>query len=186
MLGRFEEGFAAAERARALEPLWPLVIVDTAWLHYRARDFERAAAESRRALELEPTNGGAVHCLVSSLQKLGDDRAAWVEMRAHLDRVGQLAEIPGIGGEQPAQALRNVRSWRRAEVERRAEEEFVSAHTQVFSLAGLDRNDEMLDGLETALEARDRVVLLALVHPDFDELRDDPRFQSLVDRVGFP
>ncbi len=70
--------------------------------------------------------------------------------------------------------------------ERLAEEGFVSAHSQVFSLTDLDRTDEMLHWLEVSLETRDRVALLMLVHPAFDDLRADPRFQSLVEQVGFP
>lgn len=107
-------------------------------------------------------------------------------MRSHLDAEGLLAEIPGIEGEAPAGALRNVRRWSRAEVERLAEEGFVSAHSQVFSLTDLDRTDEMLHWLEVSLETRDRVALLMLVHPAFDDLRANPRFQSLVERVSFP
>ena len=185
-LGLHELGLAHAQRARELEPLWPLVIVDTAWFHFRARDYEQAVAESRRALQLEPGMPGAVTCLVESLQQLGDPEAAWVEMRAYLDGRGLLAKIPGLAGEDPAGSLRAVRLWKRAEIERMAQQTFLSAHAQVFSLAGLGRDDELLTWLATALETRDRVALLTRVHPAFDSLRDDPRFQAVVDAVGFP
>ena len=185
-LGLHEEGLASARKARELEPLWPLVIADTAWFHYRARDFESAAAESRRALELEPGMSSAVHCLVESLRRMGEERAAWAEMRADLDARGLLARVPGIDGDDPRTALDNVRRWYRDEVERVAEERFVSIHSQVFSLTGLNRDDEVLEWLDASVETRDRVALLTLVHPAFDELREDPRFRTFVQNMGFP
>ena len=129
---------------------------------------------------------GAAQCLAACLQRLGDDEAAWSELRGFLDRNGLLAEIPGIDGDDPATALRNVRVWSRGEVERAAASGFVSAHSQVFSLCGLERDDEVLDWLETGLEQRDRVVLLTLVHPAFDRFRGKPRFDAVLDAVGFP
>lgn len=184
-MGLHEQGLAAVRRARELEPLWPLVIADTAWFHYRARDFTRGAEESRRALELEPGMASAVLCLVACLRRLDEVEAAWVEMRSYLDSAGLLAKIPGLEGGDPETALRNVRLWMRAEVERAAEAGYVSAHSQVFSLTELDRDEEVLSWLEESLVTRDRVALLTLVHPAFDDLRKDARFQAIVDQVGF-
>ena len=185
-LGLHEEGLASAQRARALEPLWPLVLVDTAWFHYRARDYEEAAAESRRALQLEPGMSGAVECLVQSLEKLGDAEQAWEVLRAHLEAEALLAEVPGLEGADAAGSLAAVRRWKRAEIEALAQERFIPAHTLVFSLTDLGREDDVLIELAKAIKQRDRVALLTRVHPAFDGLRDEPRFQALVAEVGFP
>ena len=185
-LGLHEAAVQAAQRARDLEPLSSLIAVDTAWLLFRARDFEAALVECRRALALEPGQPSAVSCLAESFEQLGDSEAAWETLRTH----GALEAFENgrasLEALAPERALQELRRLRREALERRARTQWVSGHARVFSLIGLGRDDELLDELERALEERDRVVVLTRVHPLFDGLRDHPRFRAVVEAVGFP
>ena len=40
--------------------------------------------------------------------------------------------------------------------------------------------------MRSLLRTRDRVPLLTKIHPIFDELRGNPRFENIVEAVGFP
>ena len=51
---------------------------------------------------------------------------------------------------------------------------------------GLGETDLAFAWLEKALEARDWQMALLNVEPAFDDLRSDPRFAALVERVGLP
>ena len=51
---------------------------------------------------------------------------------------------------------------------------------------GLGETDRAFEWLEKALEARDWQMALLNVEPLFDDLRSDPRFAALVERVGLP
>jgi hypothetical protein len=50
--------------------------------------------------------------------------------------------------------------------------------------AALGDTEKALASLETAYEARDLQLQYLGVHPGYDPLRADPRFQDLVKRVG--
>ena len=51
---------------------------------------------------------------------------------------------------------------------------------------GLGETDEALAWLEKAFEKRCRSLAWLNVAKEYDGLRSDPRFQSLVKRVGLP
>ncbi len=185
-LGLHEEALREVQEAKSLEPLWPVVGADAAWFYYRARRFEDAARESREALALEPELYSATLCLVASLKRLGRHAEAWQTMRAHLDTLGLLAQVPGLDGGDPVDALYRVRTWSRERVEERARAGYVSPYSHVFSLTGLGRSGEVLDWLEEGIRTGDRITVLMKVHPSLDELRESARFRELLGSVGFP
>jgi hypothetical protein len=55
---------------------------------------------------------------------------------------------------------------------------------QIYAYAG--ENDRVLEWLERAFEQRDPNLPYVGVHPDFDNVRDEPRFRELVRRMNFP
>ena len=52
--------------------------------------------------------------------------------------------------------------------------------------AGLGETEQALDWLERACEQRDSWMIFLKVHPYFESLRDLPRFQRIIKRIGFP
>ena len=51
---------------------------------------------------------------------------------------------------------------------------------------GLGETDRAFEWLEKAIEARDWQMAMLKVEPAFDDLRSDPRFAALLERVGLP
>jgi hypothetical protein len=67
-----------------------------------------------------------------------------------------------------------------------AQRRYVSPHSIAIIHAGLDQAAEVIEWLTRACDERsDRLVFLN-VDPVFDNLRADPRFRSIVERVGLP
>lgn len=52
--------------------------------------------------------------------------------------------------------------------------------------AGLNDRDDAFQWLEAAYAVRDRGLTYLKVDPCVDPLRSDPRFASLIKRIGFP
>ncbi len=73
------------------------------------------------------------------------------------------------------------------ELQQRAKKEFISPTVTALAAAYLDEIDEAFEYLEQAYASRDAMILsLRYEHWVPDSLRDDPRFQKLLDKVGFP
>ena len=73
--------------------------------------------------------------------------------------------------------------------------ETLAAHSRTtfvmpLEIAGLyasaGANDRALEWLERAIKGRDPNMVLLSVHPRWDPLRSDPRFQDLLRRMNFP
>jgi len=64
-----------------------------------------------------------------------------------------------------------------------------SRHVQSVAFAilhlGLGEVDQSLTWLETACEQREAQITGVKVHPVYDSLRSEPRFQAILHRVGF-
>ena len=52
--------------------------------------------------------------------------------------------------------------------------------------ARLGEKDKAFEWLERAFEERAGLLIYLKIHPMFDELREDPRFEVLVSRIGIP
>jgi hypothetical protein len=52
--------------------------------------------------------------------------------------------------------------------------------------AALGDHDGAIAKLEEAFAIRERHIIMIKVDPRLDELRDDPRFKELYEKVGFP
>ena len=93
---------------------------------------------------------------------------AWVaEMRKGYEREGE-------------------RGFREAYVEGLRPQEGAWAHdfNMAAGLANLGRTEEALDLLEKVVDERHAIAIQIGVQPSFDVLRDEPRFQALLKRVG--
>jgi hypothetical protein len=51
---------------------------------------------------------------------------------------------------------------------------------------GLEDNDHAFEWLEKAMQAREWQMPTLKASPIFDGLRSDPRFPTLLDRIGLP
>jgi predicted Zn-dependent protease len=72
------------------------------------------------------------------------------------------------------------------ELKNRRREEYVRPYILAEDYAALGEKDEAMDWLEKAYEERDDWINWIKVDPNLDVLRSEPRFASLLHRVGFP
>jgi adenylate cyclase len=63
---------------------------------------------------------------------------------------------------------------------------YVSPYDIAFVYAGLGDKDKLFQWLNKAAEDRSTALAEIKVHPRFDKLRKDPRFQDLLRRLGLP
>jgi hypothetical protein len=62
----------------------------------------------------------------------------------------------------------------------------VPAYKFMLIHAGLDNKEQAFEWLEKAYENREFAMAILQVAECLDDLRDDPRFDDLIRRIGFP
>jgi TolB-like protein/DNA-binding winged helix-turn-helix (wHTH) protein/tetratricopeptide (TPR) repeat protein len=175
VLGRHDEAIAEHERARELDPLSLIVNANLTRAFYFARRYDEAIDQGRRTLRIDPTFGIAVFWLEGALRHKGLLEEA-VKLRQ--DFAG------------PERAPLIARTFQRDGFQallRETGEAFLKAgffETAARAYAQIGEKDRAISLLETCVQKRCANVVGMNVEPDFDGLRDDPRFQKLVHQLG--
>ncbi len=181
--GRHAEALLAIDRARVLDPLSAAVNGDIGWYLYFARRYDDAIAQYQKALELEPDLGWVHTFLFDAQVQKGDLEAAKTQALAALRLANApAARIERMEGLDPPAAVRSYVDGIIAGVQKMTPPpaEFLAAR-----LAQAGRGDEALAWLEKGADTRARwLVSLVLVEPRFDTIRNHPRFQAVLRRVG--
>jgi len=183
--GRHREAWQTIERALALEPLSLYMTIDKGWLLYVARDYDRAAEELGRAVELFPDAPqlrallGAVYTQQGRLP----EGIAELEEGMRLSPTGSW--FRGYLGYAYGRAGREADARRvLAELRDLSAHHYVDAEQFALVHVGLGELDEAVDWLYRAQEDQNGWVTWMPVEPIVDPLRSHPRYLVLLDSVG--
>lgn len=182
--GRLEEAIALGREAQRLEPLVPFRSTSLGTLYYYERDYEKAIAEMQRALSITPGFAIAEYGLgrVYSAQGRTDEALAAIERALGPLRYPEwLAEYARVllqaGRRRDAERVLSELSQQPDRGTPYPEQE---AHRAIV----LGEHDRAFAILERAIESRSLGMLWLLVDPRVDPLRRDPRFTTLLSRIG--
>src|SRR5262249_1350534 len=183
---RFEESLDQVRRAAALDPVSPIIASGVAWMHHLSRRFDLEVEAARTALGLEPNFMMARYRLGEGYLHQGRYDEAIVELeRAHTlagespDLIAAVAYAHGRAGHHD-EALTRLRELERLHAERRR---YVSPYALALVHTGLGNRDAAFLWLGRAIDERAWGTALLPVEADFDPLRSDARFQTLVLRI---
>ena len=184
-LGRFDEAIAKVKKAVELDPLNPFFQMSLSFYQYWAGEYDNAIAQARKTLEMDP-NSAIAHVLSGlSLLKTGDTAGAMAELqKARMPDPGAwyqgfLGYAYAISGDRP-KAEQSLR-----ELEELAKRQYVSPTAFATIYLGLGEKEQCLDWLEKAYEQRDSACWYLKIDQIYDTVRNEPRFQTLVKKVGF-
>lgn len=187
ILGRHAEALAEVKLAREIEPLnLRINALEGLFLIHAGRNDE-ALARFQKTFELDP-NFWLAHNFAASAYI---EKGMFAEAVAEARRSRELYD----GGSQPI-ALEGYalgKSGKRTEARTVLEELLKSSTTRYvtpYHIAliynGLDERDKTLELLERAFEQHSPRMVFLKVEPKWNNLRDEPRFQDLLLRVGLP
>jgi TolB-like protein/tetratricopeptide (TPR) repeat protein len=182
-LGRFADGVAAAQHARALDPLSPDHLSQEGRALFRARRYDEAVQAFERALEVDPNFGSAVSRLIDTFIVTGRYAEAESLLQKRRDLLGE-ARV------QTAQVY--AKTGRLAAARALLTEEDSSppvgggggAAVALVHLA-LGDPDRALASLERAVSAR-RMLAFTLRDPRFDAIAATPRFRQILKDMNLP
>jgi len=185
--GRFSEALAEANCACALDPLSVIINRDLGIIYYYARQPDRAIEQYQKTMELDP-NFALLHQGLGRayLEKgIRADAISEIQKAVRLSRsssamLATLAHAYAVTG-KPQEARKILRDLRA-----RSRRSYVSPTSIAVIFVGLSDKENALEWLEKACQQRDPGLHTLKVHPIFDSLRSEPRFQDLVRRMNFP
>ena len=183
--GRHDAALAEISRAAELDPVSPAILKDKGLAHYYGRRYEQAIEVAKKALELDPSFS-TVHRLLSlSYQGLRQFDQAMAEHDRWRILTGneveasfalaQLYAVSGRGDEARGICERLLSDSPLGGIAFRA---------LALVCAALDDKDMAFEWLEKGYERRDDSLCSLKVDPKMDNLREDPRFVSLLRRIG--
>jgi len=182
-MGRFDEALVEIRRAQELDPLSLIISAIKGYILYYARQYDLAIEQCRKTLEMDPNFVPAHLYLLWCYAQKGMDEEAIAEYQILQELIGKVALLNYVA----------VVPMERSEL-RKALDELIKLSQQIYvpptSIAliyvSLDEKDQAFQWLEKAYEERDMRMPFLKVWPGFDPLRDDPRFQDLLQRMNFP
>ena len=183
-LGRFEEGRQRLIRARDLDPLSPAIRASFGILDFYERRYEEAIDGQQRVLETDPHFGLAHYVIGSCHEQLGRHDEAIEAYRKASDASGGSVETLAALGSGLALAGHEGEARDLLEQLRdRARDSYVSPVRLAQLLLGLGEREKALAALSEAGDSRATELIWLRVHPAWDHIRADQRFEALVDIV---
>ena len=180
-LDRLAESRSHLERAVELDPLSRRWRANLAFVYAFEREPEEAEAQARRLLELEPEFSYGHYILAFALSEQGEHQAAIETMeRAVALEPEDLATLIGLGYVHAAAGNRQRALELIAENEKRGG----SLKEIALVYGALGEIDRAFEYLDRAYEIDPAELGLIASDPSADPLRDDPRFDALLEKLG--
>ncbi|MBA3711402.1 MAG: protein kinase [Pyrinomonadaceae bacterium] len=178
---RFDEAIAEIKTATELEPASVFhQLMYGNILHY-ARRYEEAAAQYKRVLAMDENNVNAYLWLINTLTFQGNESEAFEWFMKSL--ASQKADEETVRTFKTAFQTSGWQGVLRERVKRFDKGDEVYFRVASY-YAQIGNKDKAFEYLEKSYQRRELWMSYLLVDPLVDPLRDDPRFDELVRRVG--
>ncbi len=184
-VGRFDEALAEVERALELDSLSLISNLNLALPLYFARQYGRAIEQLQKTLELDPNYALGHWSLGRAYRQEGKFDEAIAELHKAVSLSGKsplmlaaLGRAFAVSGE--TEKARKIL----AELKKVSRQRYVSPYDIATVYVGLGEKDQAFESLNEAFEERSGRLLFLKVDPYWDGVRSDPRFLSVLDRVG--
>lgn len=183
-LNRSAEAIAAQKKATELDPFarpWAM-----AEILYVARQFDASLAEANLRSDEFPNNASLQWEKTKCFLAKGMTQEAINEMLAQAKDSGDLKSAAAIEHAFSHGGFNAVIRWQIASAQKSAKEHYVSPVYLAQLHARLGERETTLSLLEEGFRQHSPLLLWIQRYPEFDFLRSDPRYRSLVERIGLP
>jgi eukaryotic-like serine/threonine-protein kinase len=185
-LGRLEEAEAELKKAKDLDPLSLPINTSVGLRLYFARQYEPAIQQLKKTLDLDPNFVPAQHALEAAYAQSGMYREAVGERQKVLTLSGNPDLAAAIGEDYRKSGYAGVLQSSLEGLKEVSKERYVSPYNIAQIHARLQEKDQALAWLEKAFNEHDSQLTYVKVDTAFDEIRSDPHFQQLLQRLALP
>ena len=186
-LGRYDQAIVEAKRAQLLDPVSAEATNHVGLILVLARRYDEAIPWLRMAIDLDPTYSIAYQILGKADEQLGrmpEGISAYQKAiegdSTNADSWSNLGHAYAVSG-RPADARRIL-----ADLKTTSSKGYVSPYYIALIHAGLGDKDQALAWFERAVDDRSSLPVLFSSDARWDKLHADPRWASLMKRIGLP
>jgi serine/threonine protein kinase/Tfp pilus assembly protein PilF len=185
--GRIQEAIPEADEAYRLDPLPPTRATNAAWFYYLARRIDEAITRLRQILSLDPNAAIAHQSLGLAYEQKGMlEQAAAEFQKAGTADMDETAWLFSLGHVYAVAGKRDQARQILDQLQERSKQRYVNAYYPGLIRLALGEKDRAFAWFEKALLDRSEELLFLKVDPRLDSVRSDPRYSSLVRRIGLP
>jgi TolB-like protein/DNA-binding winged helix-turn-helix (wHTH) protein len=184
-LGRYDEAIAVQKQSTAINPFeHPGAMAE---IYECTRQFDAAISDGEMRLKDFPTAPDILEVLAASYHWKGRDQEAVEMLARQISAGGDLPLSAAVRRAFETGGYAAVVRCQLAAVEKKARTERVSTFALADLHGKLSEHDETLALLEQGANERDPLLLLlAQSDPAFDFLHANPRYRSLIQKMGLP
>lgn len=186
IMGRHSEAIENLKIAQELDPLSPIIYTVGGRIVYtNARQFDVAIQQCRKALEIDSNYVLAHHTLAYT----------YFYKKMFAEAIAETNKVLALSGWNSSQILLAkiyASSGRIKEAEiildevvKKRNEQYISFTSISTIYLALDRKEQSLEWLEKAYLNREYNLIHIYASPDFDYLRNDSGFASVIKKMGF-
>jgi tetratricopeptide (TPR) repeat protein len=184
--GRLDDAMNILLRARVTHSLWPTVPANEILVRFFRREYESAVSCGKKALELHPYLYLGRLFYGESLEHSGKVTQALEQYRLAVIMSPDLPWLQAVEGACLAKHGRRKEATSiLAELLQIRKTQYVDAYFMAVLLDALGERDQAFQELERAYHEKSPLLFALGVDPRLDNLREDPRFTALLNRV-FP
>ena len=183
-VGRKEESIREIKLAREIDPKSLIINANVGFVYYLGREFDRAEEAEKTTLQMDPS-------FISAHGYLGQ---IYVEKKRYEDAIHEFQTAASLApGDVAGQAdlahgyaiagRKNDADEILREMQGEQGKQFVSGYDFATVYAGFRDAKKTLEWLEKAYVERNGRLANLGVHPQFAFLRNEPRFENLVEKI---
>jgi TolB-like protein/Flp pilus assembly protein TadD len=187
-LGRFDEALTEADWALELDPLSPNTRQNRLFILYLARRYEQAGEEVAETLDMDP----AYTALYYYVGQLYERQGAYGRAIEAFHKVSSKSQSRGatvlaaIGYTHARAGHRDAAIDVLEQLKELSAREYVSSYDLALLYLALGDKDRAFATLSKAYDDYSSFLPFLNVDARLDEVRADPRFEALVERMNFP
>ncbi len=186
-VGRNDEAATMIKRAQELDPLSSVIAVNISRMYHLQNNYDASIENSLKTIDLDPNFAPAYEYLALSYLKLGRNAEAIVAAEKAVDlskragiALGDLGYVYATVGKR-AEAIDKIK-----ELEEKYTRKEAIGHFIATVYVGLRDKDKAFEWLEKDFQARNGKLPEIRWQLQFEPLREDPRFNDLMKRMGLP
>ena len=148
------------------------------------REYDQAAEQLRKALELDPNFARAHFFLGQVYQEKGLNEQSVAEFQKALQLDVNQYLLAGLGYAYATSGKRDEAMKVLDQLKDLSKQHYASSYGIAIIHLGLGEKDAAFESLEKAYQERSEGLSSLMVEPRWDSLRADPRFADLLKRIG--